>query len=709
MARFFILAFVLLACVARAEGSVQKVTPIEKVIELLKQLSAQTVEEGKAEAKQYDNFSCFCKEQASEKLYNIEKSTAKIERLTAKISDLDGEISKLNSEISDLSTKISDLEDEINKVQNKETEEHNEYVGDRQDITTAIHQVDDATNDMKHAADDEKGDVGGVNLMALKATAVKVLAVSSHLRHMAPSDKQLDTLKMLAEPGKAHGYEFHSNEIIETMEGVEKTEKKERTELDEDEFKLEAALEKKILALKTQKGFAEKERDEKSALEASKSDEMAAAKEDKASEIKSKKADNDFMDVLTEQCEQKAKEFDQRSQMRADELTAMSEALDSLEKGVKPNYDANKKLVGLAQRSATPKGHWAWVEDGPSASAKPASFIQLRKSSGTTARQVVQKVQELLQSKADILKNAQLSAVALKVKLSEDHFVKVRGLIKDLIAKLKADAEAEAEQKGFCDKNMADATSARDEAKMTIEAKTADTHKNEAEKAKLNEEISALQEAIAANKKGLNEATQLRNKEKADNKKTLTDAEAGKDAVKFAITTLKDFYEGASMIQTRYTPPAADRSGMTVSDMAPKAFSGTYHGNQAQSKGIIGMLEVILSDFERTLETVEATEDEAQKKFESFESETESDNEEKQEDVEKKESRISDIEDALVTLADEKSDGEKKLDGALEELEKLKSMCVEGGETYAERVAAREQEIAALKEAMQMLIDWQGF
>eukprot|EP00747_Dinoflagellata_sp_TGD_P156878 gnl/TRDRNA2_/TRDRNA2_177696_c3_seq1.p1 gnl/TRDRNA2_/TRDRNA2_177696_c3~~gnl/TRDRNA2_/TRDRNA2_177696_c3_seq1.p1 ORF type:complete len:739 (+),score=229.30 gnl/TRDRNA2_/TRDRNA2_177696_c3_seq1:96-2219(+) len=707
MARILIIACIALACVANAE----KVTPVEKVIELLKKLSAQTAEEGKKEAKQYDDFSCFCKEQADEKLYNIETSTEKLEKLAAKISDLEGEISKLNSEIADLSTEISSFEDEIAATQTKESDEHSEYLVERADVTDAISEVHGAVDELKHTADDEKGDVGGTSgvLLALKSKAVRVLQLSSRSSHVAPSDAQMKTLSMLADPGTAHGYEFHSGEIIQTMEGVEKTEKKERTELDEDEFKLEAALEKKILALKTQKGFAEKERDEKSALEASKSDEMAAAKEDKASEIKSKKADNDFMDVLTEQCEQKAKEFDQRSQMRADELTAMSEALDSLEKGVKPNYDANKKLVGLAQRSATPKGHWAWVEDGPSASAKPASFIQLRKSSGTTARQVVQKVQELLQSKADILKNAQLSAVALKVKLSEDHFVKVRGLIKDLIAKLKADAEAEAEQKGFCDKNMADATSARDEAKMTIEAKTADTHKNEAEKAKLNEEISALQEAIAANKKGLNEATQLRNKEKADNKKTLTDAEAGKDAVKFAITTLKDFYEGASMIQTRYTPPAADRSGMTVSDMAPKAFSGTYHGNQAQSKGIIGMLEVILSDFERTLETVEATEDEAQKKFESFESETESDNEEKQEDVEKKESRISDIEDALVTLADEKSDGEKKLDGALEELEKLKSMCVEGGETYAERVAAREQEIAALKEAMQMLIDWQGF
>merc|ERR1719473_2089257 len=118
-----------------------------------------------------------------------------------------------------------------------------------------------------------------------------------------------------------------------------------------------------------------------------------------------------------------------------------------------------------------------------------------------------------------------LSAFALKVKLSEDHFVKVRGLIKDLIAKLKADAKAEAEQKGFCDKGMLEATTARDEAKMTIEEKTADISENEAEKAELTSEINALQKAIAENKKALNEATELRDKERSENEKTLADAE----------------------------------------------------------------------------------------------------------------------------------------------------------------------------------------
>merc|ERR1719316_1334310 len=116
MVRVVILACIVFACVAHAEGSAQKVTPVEKVIELLKKLSAQTTEEGKLEAKQYDEFACFCKEQADEKLYNIEKSTAKLEKLAAKIAETESLIATLNGDISDLSKQMTNLDEDIKEA-----------------------------------------------------------------------------------------------------------------------------------------------------------------------------------------------------------------------------------------------------------------------------------------------------------------------------------------------------------------------------------------------------------------------------------------------------------------------------------------------------------------------------------------------------------------------------------------------------------------
>merc|ERR1719223_1961301 len=138
----------------------------------------------------------------------------------------------------------------------------------------------------------------------------------------------------------------------------------------------------------------------------------------------------------------------------------------------------------------------------------------------------------------------------MKVSTSEDHFVKVRGLIKDLIEKLEADAKSEATQKSFCDGAMKDATTSRDGAQADVESLTAKLTQLEAEKAETEFDISVLSEQIAELQKALNEAIQLRAEERAANEKTIAEAGEGKDAVDFALTVLREFYDGAANEKT---------------------------------------------------------------------------------------------------------------------------------------------------------------
>merc|ERR1719297_110815 len=206
--------------------------------------------------------------------------------------------------------------------------------------------------------------------------------------------------------------------------------------------------------------------------------------------------------------------------------------------------------------------------------------------------------------------------------------------------------------------------------------------------------------------KALNEATELRETSKEENTVTLETAKEGKAAVELALSILKQFYENA-FIQTKYVPPNSDREGLTVADRAPEVFSGTYHGNQDASKGIIGLLDVILSDFERTMSETEQEEATQQEAFELFEKDTKEDNDAKDKSIQSKEGEVANIEDELVNREDDKVDANVLLTDAKAELQKLKPMCVEGEETYAQRVAKREKEIAALKEAMVILDEWQ--
>merc|ERR1719456_456595 len=144
-----------------------------------------------------------------------------------------------------------------------------------------------------------------------------------------------------------------------------------------------------------------------------------------------------------------------------------------------------------------------------------------------------------------------------------------------------------------------------------------------------------------------------------------------------------------------FVPAGADRSGKTVSDLAPDTFSGEYHGNQESAKGIFGLLEVIQSDFERTIETTTKEEEDAQAAFDEYKKETEADIDEKSKTKKEKEEEKEQTEADLVEYKQDLKTAKKKL---ADELEKLKPMCVDTGMSWKERRARQEQEIEALKQ-----------
>jgi len=187
----------------------ERVTPVEKVMQLLKSLSAKVTEEGKTEAAAYDKYACFCKEQADNKLYAIEKSDKKIDKLDAKIKKLGGEVAEFNVKIGELSQHISALQDEMDKATATNDLAHTEYAKREKALAGCIDAITRAVEAMKTSKDGQEGD-SDVDLAQLTKGS-KALPAASRLKAAAAIQK-------LSKPGKPHAYTYQSNDIIATLQ-----------------------------------------------------------------------------------------------------------------------------------------------------------------------------------------------------------------------------------------------------------------------------------------------------------------------------------------------------------------------------------------------------------------------------------------------------------------------------------------------------------
>merc|ERR1719240_1887441 len=152
-------------------------------------------------------------------------------------------------------------------------------------------------------------------------------------------------------------------------------------------------------------------------------------------------------------------------------------------------------------------------------------------------------------------------------------------MVQDL-TRLESEADAEASQKSWCDEEMANTISMRDEAQNKIEELNALQTEKSSLMDSLAEEIMVLSQEISDLEKALKEETEIRAKDSAANNMTLSDAEAGKIAVEQALEFLSNFYgagKGGFLQATpvegyeKFVAEGSGADGKTVDDLAPDA------------------------------------------------------------------------------------------------------------------------------------------
>jgi chromosome segregation ATPase len=268
------------------------------------------------------------------------------------------------------------------------------------------------------------------------------------------------------------------------------------------------------------------------------------------------------------------------------------------------------------------------------------------------------------------------SAVRLSASSNEDPFEKVKGLITELIAKLENEAAEDAKMKAYCDREMADAEAKKAEKSDTVAKLTTKIEQMTAKSTALKDSVATLQKELAEIAETQSAMDKLRKEENAlflEQKKALGDGIVG---VEDAMKVLKDYY--------------------AKEDMAHEAKEGA-------STSIIGMLEVCLSDFTKSLAEITAAEDSAQSEYEV----TTQDNKEataaKTQAVKYETQEAASLDKAVAEATADRATTQSELDAVLEYLEKLKDMCIAKPETYEMRAERRAAEIEGLKKALEIL------
>merc|ERR1719450_705859 len=368
-----ILVFLLMGTAYAAD-----VSPVEKVVTMLEDLQTQVVVEGKAEAKTYDKFACFCKDMTAEKTDAINAGTDKSADLSALIEQVTNDRSTADDDIADLNKQIDNLDKSMKENKEKRAGEKATFDALHAEMTKGITDLTNAVNTLKSSRP--------ASLMSLKSvikTVRQAAFMGDAMGHGPKNQQVLAALLQQTPEVPMEDFTFHSEEIISMIEGLQSDFKTKLSEVKIEETKAVSDFDLQMQADTDERAAAAKELKDTTELKAEKMEAIAASSKELTETSATLTDDQNYLKDLTEKCNAKSKEWDQGSQMRQDELTALTTALTIVKEGVATK--TTEKTVRLVQSAAKVSPHSVVIEDSDAADdsednsedEEDLSFVQL--------------------------------------------------------------------------------------------------------------------------------------------------------------------------------------------------------------------------------------------------------------------------------------------------------------------------------------------
>lgn len=265
-------------------------------------------------------------------------------------------------------------------------------------------------------------------------------------------------------------------------------------------------------------------------------------------------------------------------------------------------------------------------------------------------------------------------------------------MLNGMITNLQAQAQKEETKQAYCDSETKKTKTKLDELKSASDALNAKIDKKQATITTLQTESDTLAKELIALVKLQAEMDATRKQEREIFAQTKVDLTAGLEGVRLALQVLRDFYQGTQ----------AGALLQTDLDLEQPSFG--YSKNSGASEGIIGTLEVVESDFSRSLVTAETEESSKEDEYGQLTEQNKMSKTVKTADQEYKSQAAATMTKELQEKISDKEAQQEELEAVQKYQKTLEEQCApEGGPSYEERVRDREEQMASLKDALAQL------
>jgi len=547
--------------------------PIRKVVTMLQNMQTKIGEEGKNKEAAFDKYMCYCNNADSTLGKSISDAQTKIPQVESSIKEGAASKKQMEAELKDAQVSRVEAKDTIAKASALREKAAATYATKKSELDANIGALKKAIPAI------EKG-MGGAFLQTSGATVLRQISLSAE---MIPADR--DLLASFLSEGSS--YAPQSGQITGIL----------KTLLDEMSADLASATsEEKSAIASTDSLIASKKKEIDALTKNIESKTMrigelgvklAQMENDLEDTTEGLAEDQKFYADLDRNCAAKKAEWAAYKEMQAKELVALADTIKIL------NSDDALELFKKTLPSAS------------------SSFVQVQVAKATVQGHALHALKAV--QKAD----PRLDLIAIAMRGGKMGFSKIIKMIEGLVVELKAEQGIDSDKKSYC---LAEFDKAEDK-KKGLDLDVSDLSKaiedGEEQIATFASEIKALTEGIKTLDKSVAEATSTRKEEHDNYVETLAGNNGAKDLLGFAKNRLQKFYNpklykaptvevGFSQVHSEGAPPPPPEANLA------------YKKSGGESGGVMNMIDLLVADLDKDIQTMEVDEKNGQSQYEEF-------------------------------------------------------------------------------------------